>query len=182
MRRVFAYLATPDERHAHGAGDHSPVVVRPRRSTTSFKLATRNTGNGSKRLDFRTFERNTSVPNGIEGRRSMPFAISGVKRKPGTSPARAVSDNIKTATAPARGLPLFGRVIIGSFLGFLFIPIALFAYARIAISEPILSQRTIGNGSIRIKLRLSSSHVPPSLCWDGLRGDSSTTFCCRQNS
>ncbi len=60
----------------------------------------------------------------------MPFAISGVKRKPGTSPARAVSDNIKTATAPARGLPLFGRVIIGSFLGFLFIPIALFAYFK----------------------------------------------------
>lgn len=53
-----------------------------------------------------------------------------MKRKPGTSPACAVSDDIKTATAPAQGLPLFGRVVIGSFLGFLFIPIALFAYFK----------------------------------------------------
>ena len=38
MRRVLGSQAMPDERHAHGAGDHFPVVVRPRRSATSGDL------------------------------------------------------------------------------------------------------------------------------------------------
>ena len=38
MRRVLGSQAMPDERHVHGAGDHFPVVVRPRRSATSGDL------------------------------------------------------------------------------------------------------------------------------------------------
>lgn len=40
MRRVLESQATPDENHAHRTGHHPPVVICPRRSATSFKLAT----------------------------------------------------------------------------------------------------------------------------------------------
>lgn len=39
MRRALESQATPDERHAHGAGDYSPVVIRPRRSAASGYLS-----------------------------------------------------------------------------------------------------------------------------------------------
>ena len=39
MRRALESQATPDERHVHGAGDYSPVVIRPRRSAASGYLS-----------------------------------------------------------------------------------------------------------------------------------------------
>lgn len=67
------------------------------------------------------------------GKQEYAIAIAGVKPTPGPSPARAASpdeETIKAVTAPSGGLLLFSRVVIGSFLGFLFIPIALFAYFK----------------------------------------------------
>lgn len=73
-------------------------------------------------------------PHWYRGKEEYAIAIAGVKPKPGISPARAASDDKgrenQTAIVPAQGFPLFGRVLIGSFLGFLFIPIALFAYFK----------------------------------------------------
>jgi len=56
-----------------------------------------------------------------------------VKRKPGVSPGSAPAVQVKVAeptAIPAQGIRLLGRVVVGSFLGFLFIPIALAAYFK----------------------------------------------------
>ena len=55
-------------------------------------------------------------PQWYRGKEEYAVAISGVKRKPGTSPAGAVSDDIKMATAPAQGFAFrtrHHRIVLG---------------------------------------------------------------------
>jgi MPBQ/MSBQ methyltransferase len=72
-------------------------------------------------------------PQWYRGRHEYAVAIAGMKRKAGLSSTIAPPVQAKlgeAAAVPAEGLSLFGRVVIGSFLGFLFIPIALAAYFK----------------------------------------------------
>lgn len=66
-------------------------------------------------------------PQWYRGKEEYALAIAGVKPKPGVSPSPLSSDPKETlgaAMTSARRITLLGRVIVGSFLGFLFIPIA----------------------------------------------------------
>lgn len=73
-------------------------------------------------------------PHWVSGRGEYGIAISGVKPRPGPSPAAAhtpVKKTVEKMTA-GRWLQLAGRVLIGSLAGFIFIPAALFGYLRSA--------------------------------------------------
>ncbi|MCO6488967.1 MAG: methyltransferase domain-containing protein [Phaeodactylibacter sp.] len=71
-------------------------------------------------------------PHWVTGRGEYGIAISGVKLRPGPSPAAVnmpVEETAEKMTV-GRWLQLVGRVLIGSLAGFVFIPAALFGYLR----------------------------------------------------
>lgn len=72
-------------------------------------------------------------PQWYRGNEEYAVAIAGMKQRPGDALACGDSrstDPVETAAPPARGFRLLGRVVVGSFLGFLFIPIALALYFK----------------------------------------------------
>jgi MPBQ/MSBQ methyltransferase len=72
-------------------------------------------------------------PQWYRGKEEYAVAMVGVKPESGTfatPPSFDRRETIETGMVSARWITLFGRVAVGSFLGFLFIPIALAAHLK----------------------------------------------------
>ena len=80
-------------------------------------------------------------PQWYRGREEYGIAIAGVKPKPGPPPdvPSAPSETIAANMTVARRMQLAGRVLVGSFFGLLFIPMALVGHVKSMGSSPIHS-------------------------------------------
>lgn len=78
-------------------------------------------------------------PRWVRDKTGYGIAISGVKPAPGKSPidTGAKEEEEDTEGGILRRLLLIGRLLIGAFAGFLFIPIAILGYVRSAFDEDI---------------------------------------------
>ncbi|MEO8341453.1 MAG: hypothetical protein ABI604_17405, partial [Nitrospirota bacterium] len=72
-------------------------------------------------------------PQWYRGKEEYALAIVGMKPRPGlstTAPSSDHAEDVGATMTPLRRITLLVRVVIGSFLGFLFVPIALAAYCK----------------------------------------------------
>ncbi len=90
-----------------------------------------------KQAGFENIEVKYVAPHWIKYKDKYCISISGTKPKAGVSPIETtqllkevVPEGQKENFGLWRALQLFGRVVIGSIAGFIFIPVALFGYLR----------------------------------------------------
>jgi MPBQ/MSBQ methyltransferase len=93
-----------------------------------------------KNAGFENIEVKYVSPHWIRQKDKYCISISGTKPKPGVSPietTQVINEPLEAESEGGvlRGFQLFGRIMLGSLAGFIFIPIALFGYLKNAFAS-----------------------------------------------